>query len=77
MSKDPNQWKNLTEDSKYEVAKEELKKWLPKINAAHYRAETPTERQKGKISLSPFEPPPRKPLIKELHEIAEGKVKDQ
>ncbi|MEE3220337.1 MAG: sulfatase/phosphatase domain-containing protein, partial [Planctomycetota bacterium] len=37
VSNDPHQWKNLAEDSKYGAAKEELKKWLPKTNAVHYR----------------------------------------
>ena len=38
VSNDPHQWKNLAEDSKYGAAKEDLKKWLPKTNAVHYRA---------------------------------------
>jgi hypothetical protein len=29
----PNGWKNLATDPKYAKAKDELKKWLPKINA--------------------------------------------
>jgi len=30
-------WKNLADDPKYAEAKEELKKWLPKVNAKHFR----------------------------------------
>jgi arylsulfatase A-like enzyme len=30
---DPNGWKNLATDPKYAKAKDELKKWLPKVNA--------------------------------------------
>ena len=37
MSNDPNQWKNLAGDPEYSAIKEELKKWLPKVNAAHFR----------------------------------------
>jgi len=38
---DPLEWKNLAKDPKYASVKEELKKWLPKINVA---------AQKGQIS---------------------------
>ena len=29
-TKDPNQWKNLANDTRYTDVKNELKKWLPK-----------------------------------------------
>jgi len=34
---DPHGWKNLANDPKYAEAKEKLKKWLPKVNAEHFR----------------------------------------
>lgn len=34
---DPHGWKNLADDPKHARAKAELKKWLPKINAKHFR----------------------------------------
>jgi len=37
MSNDPNQWNNLAGDAEYSEIKEELAKWLPKVNAAHFR----------------------------------------
>jgi arylsulfatase A-like enzyme len=36
---DPNQWKNLADDPRYTHAKMKLKKWLPKKNAEHFRAD--------------------------------------
>lgn len=39
MSNDPNQWKNLAGDPEYSEIKEELKKWLPKVSAEHFRPE--------------------------------------
>jgi len=44
MSNDPNQWKNLVGDPEYSEVKEELKAWLPKVNAKHFRPETLTNR---------------------------------
>ena len=37
MSIDPNQWKNLANTPAHAAAKEELKKWLPRTNAKHFR----------------------------------------
>ena len=37
MTTDPNQWKNLAENAAHSSVKEELKKWLPKTNAEHFR----------------------------------------
>jgi len=39
MANDPNQWKNLAGDPEYSEIKEELKKWLPKVSAEHFRPE--------------------------------------
>jgi arylsulfatase A-like enzyme len=36
---DPSGWKNLADDPQYSEAKEKLKQWLPKVNAAHFRPE--------------------------------------
>lgn len=36
---DPYGWKNLADAPKYAEAKEKLKKWLPKVNAEHFRPE--------------------------------------
>jgi len=36
---DPYGWKNLADDPQYAEAKEHLKKWLPKVNAEHFRPE--------------------------------------
>jgi len=36
---DPYGWKNLANDPQYAEAKEHLKKWLPKVNAEHFRPE--------------------------------------
>ncbi|MEM7477689.1 MAG: sulfatase-like hydrolase/transferase [Planctomycetota bacterium] len=36
---DPHQWKNLADDARFEATKAELKKWLPKTNAPHYRGD--------------------------------------
>jgi arylsulfatase A-like enzyme len=38
---DPHGWKNLADDPKHTGAKAKLKKWLPKVNAKHFRPETP------------------------------------
>ena len=38
---DPNQWRNLATDPKLASVKEDLKEWLPKTNADHFRAEEP------------------------------------
>ncbi|MDP7286354.1 MAG: sulfatase [Phycisphaerae bacterium] len=35
---DPYGWKNLADDPKYAEAKANLKKWLPKVTAEHFRA---------------------------------------
>ena len=39
MAKDPNQWHNLADESNYSGIKAKLKKWLPKKNAPHFRAD--------------------------------------
>lgn len=39
---DPYGWKNLANDPKYTQAKEKLKRWLPKVNAKHFRPEAPS-----------------------------------
>ncbi|MEM7234110.1 MAG: sulfatase [Planctomycetota bacterium] len=39
MSKDPEQWKNLAGEVKHAATKKELRKWLPKTNAVHFRAD--------------------------------------
>ncbi len=44
MSNDPNQWKNLADDPEYSEVKEEVKQWLPRANAKHFRPETLQER---------------------------------
>ena len=36
---DPYGWENLADDPKYAEAKEKLKRWLPKVNAEHFRPE--------------------------------------
>jgi len=36
---DPYGWENLAGDPKHAMAKEELKRWLPKVNAKHFRPE--------------------------------------
>jgi len=36
---DPYGWKNLADNPKYAEAKEKLKKWLPEVNAEHFRPE--------------------------------------
>ncbi|PHR86462.1 MAG: iduronate-2-sulfatase [Blastopirellula sp.] len=41
---DPNQWKNLAEEPGYEKVKQELKKWLPKTNAEHFRSDRPSTK---------------------------------
>ena len=41
MAKDPNQWHNLANDPQYTVTKAQLKQWLPKKNAPHFRADKP------------------------------------
>jgi len=38
---DPHGWKNLAGDPAHAEAKRELKKWLPKVNATHFRPEAP------------------------------------
>ena len=38
VSKDPSQWHNLARDPKYGKIKEDLRKWIPKKNAPHFRA---------------------------------------
>ena len=37
MSNDQNQWKNLAGAPEYSEIKEEMRKWLPKVNAEHFR----------------------------------------
>ena len=44
VSNDPNQWKNLADDSQYAAAKKKLRKWLPKTNAEHFRRKTSAGR---------------------------------
>jgi arylsulfatase A-like enzyme len=39
-AKDPNQWNNLANDPQHAAAMAELKNWLPKKNAEHYRGLT-------------------------------------
>jgi len=39
MSNDPNQWSNLAGDPECSEVKKELKAWLPKVNAKHFRPE--------------------------------------
>ena len=34
---DPHGWKNLADDPDHAEAREELEKWLPKVNAEHFR----------------------------------------
>ncbi|MCH2379410.1 MAG: sulfatase, partial [Pedosphaera sp.] len=41
MAKDPHQWHNLANDPQYAVTKAQLKQWLPKKNAPHFRADKP------------------------------------
>ena len=41
VAKDPNQWHNLATDDNYSKDKAELKKWLPKKNAPHFRPTKP------------------------------------
>ena len=36
---DPLEWKNLANDPRYAEPKEELRTWLPKTNAKHFRTE--------------------------------------
>ena len=38
VSRDPNQWHNLAGDPEYRETKKVLRKWLPKSNAPHFRA---------------------------------------
>ena len=38
VSKDPSLWHNLARDPKYGKIKEDLRKWIPKKNAPHFRA---------------------------------------
>jgi len=44
MSNDPNQWSNLAGDPECSEVKKELKAWLPKVNARHFRPEPLTNR---------------------------------
>jgi len=37
MSNDPNQWKNLADAPEFSRVSTELKEWLPKVNAKHFR----------------------------------------
>ena len=37
---DPHGWNNLADDPRHAAAKAELRKWLPKVNAKHFRPET-------------------------------------
>lgn len=37
MTADPLQWRNLADKAEHAAAKDELKGWLPKTNAAHFR----------------------------------------
>ena len=41
---DPYGWKNLAEDPQHAKAKEHLKKWLPKVNAKHFRPDALKKR---------------------------------
>ena len=40
MQKDPHQWQNLAESPTHTQVKAELRKWLPKTNAEHFRGES-------------------------------------
>jgi arylsulfatase A-like enzyme len=40
MQNDPNQWRNLAGSSAYADVKNELRNWLPKTNAPHFRADS-------------------------------------
>ena len=44
MSTDPNQWKNLAGDPEHSEIKVIMKKWLPKVNAEHFRPEAMENR---------------------------------
>ncbi|MBP86421.1 MAG: iduronate-2-sulfatase [Planctomycetaceae bacterium] len=41
---DRHQWKNLADDARFAVAKANLKKWLPKTNAEHFRGNAAASR---------------------------------
>ena len=38
VAKDRHQWQNLANDPAHAITKAKLKKWLPKKNAPHFRA---------------------------------------
>jgi arylsulfatase A-like enzyme len=40
MREDPNQWRNLADNPTFTNVKKELRKWLPKTNAEHFRSES-------------------------------------
>ncbi len=44
MSNDPNQWDNLAGDPEYAETKARLQRWLPKVNAEHFRPDTPENK---------------------------------
>ncbi len=37
MTDDPHQWKNVAGNGEFSAARSQLRKWLPKKNAPHYR----------------------------------------
>ncbi|MDP6545831.1 MAG: sulfatase [Phycisphaerae bacterium] len=41
---DPHGWKNLAGDPKHAAAKAKLRKWLPEVNAKHFRPEAPDNK---------------------------------
>ena len=41
VAKDPHQWRNLANDPAHATTKAQLKQWLPKKNAPHFRAVKP------------------------------------
>jgi hypothetical protein len=40
MQEDPNQWRNLAGNPAHADVKIELRKWLPKKNAGHFRGKS-------------------------------------
>ena len=41
VARDPHQWHNLANDPAHATTKAQLKQWLPKKNAPHFRADKP------------------------------------
>jgi hypothetical protein len=44
---DRHQWKNLADDTRFAAAKANLKKWLPKTNAEHFRGNVAGDRSEA------------------------------